>query len=243
MTSAIEKDAHVQDLLPAYAVGCLDEDEVLEVTAHLQACPSCREELEAYDQVTDLLPLAVQEVAPRPALRDRVLKEVRSQIESDPTQTAPGARRFDAFLRRSMPAWGALGLILIVALAAVNLLLWDRLGDLSRPATTLQTIVLQPEERAPGATGLMVVGGDGRVGTLVVDRLPPLAEGQEYQLWMILDGVRKDGGVFSVSEGGYGVKYIHAPDPLLSYSAFGVTVEPEGGSPEPTGVKVLGVDR
>jgi anti-sigma-K factor RskA len=57
---------------------------------------------------------------------------------------------------------------------------------------------------------------------------------------LIQDGERTSGGVFSVKQGGYAAKVIYAPLPLADYSSFGVTIEPAGGSPSPTGDKVLG---
>jgi anti-sigma-K factor RskA len=85
-----------------------------------------------------------------------------------------------------------------------------------------------------------VVSLDGEHGTLVVDGLAALGEEQQYQLWLIQDGQRTSGGVFSVSEEGYGSLWISSPEPLSSYSTFGITIEPAGGSPGPSGDKVLG---
>jgi anti-sigma-K factor RskA len=67
-----------------------------------------------------------------------------------------------------------------------------------------------------------------------------LGSDQQYQLWLVLDDERTSGGVFSVDYYGYGAMVIHAPRPLNEYTSFGVTVEPAGGSPAPTGEKVLG---
>lgn len=74
----------------------------------------------------------------------------------------------------------------------------------------------------------------------MVDGLPKLDESQQYQLWLIKDGERTSGGVFSVTSSGYGWVYVRTPDPLASYQAAGITIEPAGGSPGPTGDKVLG---
>jgi anti-sigma-K factor RskA len=144
-------------------------------------------------------------------------------------------------LVKATPAWSLVSLVLVVALAANNLFLWQRLDRLeSVQANTLRTIVLQGTQSSPYATGLLVISLDGEHGTLVVDRLKPLGEDQQYQLWLTRDGQRTDGGVFSVDEDGYGAKWIKASDPLASYTGFGVTVEPAGGSPYPTGDRVLG---
>ena len=81
---------------------------------------------------------------------------------------------------------------------------------------------------------------DGDHGTLVVDGLPVLTEAEQYQLWLIRDGERTDGGVFSVDRRGYGSMWVHADEPLDSFDSFGVTLEPAGGSPGPTGPRMLG---
>lgn len=106
----------------------------------------------------------------------------------------------------------------------------------------MQVVALQGTDLVPRASGLIVISPDGQHGTLVVDELPALDESQEYQLWLIRDGQRTSGALFSVSEDGYGNKWIDAPEPLTNYSSFGVTIEPAGGSPGPTGEKVLGGD-
>jgi anti-sigma-K factor RskA len=69
--------------------------------------------------------------------------------------------------------------------------------------------------------------------------LPPLEAGKEYQLWLIRDGQRTSGAVFSTDENHYGGTRIRAPLSLLEYSAVGITIEPEGGSSQPTGTQVL----
>jgi anti-sigma-K factor RskA len=89
------------------------------------------------------------------------------------------------------------------------------------------------------AKGLMVLTGDGRSGTLVVDGLPKLGPERQYQLWLIQDGQRTSGGVFSVDSWGYGAMVIESERPLDSFQSVGVTIEPAGGSPGPTGEKVL----
>ena len=75
---------------------------------------------------------------------------------------------------------------------------------------------------------------------MVVEGLPVLDEDHEYQLWLIRNGQRASGGVFSVDADGYGAMVVSSPEALSNYSAFGITVEPEGGSPGPTGDRVLG---
>jgi anti-sigma-K factor RskA len=104
----------------------------------------------------------------------------------------------------------------------------------------MRAIPLSTTDAASNATGFVLVGADGRNGAVVVDGLPPLSEGQQYQLWLIRDGERTSGAVFSTDEKSYGGTRIKVAGSLLEYSAVDVTIEPAGGSPEPTGSLVLG---
>jgi anti-sigma-K factor RskA len=137
----------------------------------------------------------------------------------------------------NQPVWRPLSLLLILVLVASNALLWQRLN---RMPATFATINLSGTAVAPQATGLIVISSDGQHGTLVVQQLPALPAAQAYQLWLRKDGQRISGGVFSVTDDGYRSLWVGAPDPLGSYQEFGVTIEPAGGSHDPTGAKVLG---
>lgn len=229
-------ETHVLELLPDYALGCLDEDEADLVARHLAGCPLCRAEAEAYQAVAGQLALAAPDVAPPPHLKERLMERVRTSRPAAPAQ--PRAPWWRALL----PAWGLVSLLLILALAAGNLLLWQRAN---RPEVVvgpagLRAIPLSSTEAAPGAGGFILIGADGQNGALVVDKLPVLDAAQQYQLWLIRDGQRTSGAVFSVDENGYGGTRVSAPESLLEYSAVGITIEPAGGSPGPTGDRVLG---
>jgi anti-sigma-K factor RskA len=210
---------HITELLPAYALGCLDREEEILVSEHLAHCTSCQGELRTYQNVADEMALAAPEVLPRVELR----QELMARFHSPPPSAAVGGTspwwiRMNELWRRIAPAWGLVSLVLILALAV-------------RFAGT---------DAAPGATGTLVLSVDGTHGTLVVDGLTPLDETQAYQLWLIKDGQRTDGGLIPINRNGYGALWVSSPEPLSSYQSFGVTVEPAGGSPGPTGEKVLG---
>jgi anti-sigma-K factor RskA len=85
----------------------------------------------------------------------------------------------------------------------------------------------------------MLIGTDGREGAVVVDKLPVLAETQEYQIWLIRDGEQISGALMTVDEVGYGGRRVTAPLPLADYAAIDITIEPAGGSPKPTGERIL----
>jgi anti-sigma-K factor RskA len=232
---------HVLDLLPAYAIGSLDAEETGRVEEHLLSCWICRDESSAFQAVADQLSFAAPVAAPSPDLRDRLMQRVHSaspkEEERNPTQKA--AR---PWLERLLPAWGFVSLLLIMALAGSSFILWQRVTQLEffTAPGGMRAVPLSPPDAASGATGFVLISADGDAGTLVVDGLPPLGESQEYQLWLIRDGKRTSGAVFSTDEKHYAGARIRAPLSLLEYSAVDITIEPTGGSTRPTGPLVLG---
>ncbi|RME83204.1 MAG: hypothetical protein D6775_08765 [Caldilineae bacterium] len=233
---------HVQDLLPAYALGILDAEETARVAEHLASCATCRAELASYEEVVDTLPLAAREVAPPPHLKQRIMQAAMAgQAVTSPQQTPSlGQWLRDLFAWR-VPAWGVAMVAVILLLAGGNLALWQQLRQARTTVSTpMRIVALSGTETAPAATGLLIFDQEGFVGTLVVDGMPPLDHEHQYQLWLIENGRRDNGGVFSVEADGYGWLQIRGEKPLSSYQAFGITVEPAGGSPGPTGPKMLG---
>jgi anti-sigma-K factor RskA len=241
----VEEMMHVTDSLAAYTLGSLEADEAQAVSEHLAACPVCRAELVSYMEVAEQLGRAVPQADPPAALKLSLLARLPDPLEKTAAGREPSWwQRFWSKMQAS-PNWAAASLVVILVLGLSNLLLWQQVRQLQSgvPAgqEQLQTVALQGSQAAPGATGMIVISLDGHHGTLVVDMLPVLDEYHEYQLWLIDEKEqRTSGAVFAVSKDGYGSVWVESPQPLVSYPAFGVTIEPLGGSPQPTGERVLG---
>jgi anti-sigma-K factor RskA len=230
---------HVLDLLPAYVIGSLDAEEVSRVEEHLPGCLICRDESIGYQAVAAELGFVAPVADPSPDLKDRLMQRVRAAHPQSRVSAQMPAR---PLLERLLPAWGVASLLLIIALAGFNLFLWQRVNQMefSTSPGGMRAVPLSPPDAASMATGFVLISADGDDGALVVDGLPPLAQDQQYQLWLIRDGKRTSGAVFSTDEHSYGGTRIRAPLSLLEYSAVGITIEPAGGSPQPTGTRVLG---
>ena len=237
--SELRDQTHVLDLLPAYAIGSLEAEEAGRVEEHLLSCLICRNESESFRSVAGELSLAAPLAAPSPELKDRLMQRVQTTYPQIRVST-PVPRR--SLWERLLPVWGMVSLFLIVALAGVNFFVWQRMDQLefSTSPGGMRAVPLSPPDASSNATGFVLIDADGDNGALVVDGLPPLVEGQEYQLWLIRDGQRTSGAVFSTDEKSYGGTRIRAPGSLLEYSSVRITVEPAGGSPQPTGPQVLG---
>jgi anti-sigma-K factor RskA len=237
-------DEHVLDLLPAYALDCLDEEDLLRLARHLTECDSCRTELSSYQVIADQLPLSVPQVSPPATLKQKLMARVEESRQPGLAQKGKTSwwQRLSERLHQAAPVWALASLAVIVVLAISNLTLWQRVRttSISEQPQSMRVVRLSNTTDAPNAHGLLVISVDGEYGTLVVDHLPDLGAAQQYQLWLIQGGERTNGGVFSVSQDGYGSLWIASPLPLANYSAFGITIEPAGGSSDPTGQKVLG---
>lgn len=232
-------DTHVLDLLPAYAIGTINADEASLVEEHLLGCWICRSELNALQAVAEQLSFAAPAAVPSPDLKDRLMQRVRA-ARPQPRISVQAPKR--PWLERLLPVWGLASFGLIIILGIFSLSLWQRLNQLEvfTAPGGMRAMPLIATDPASRATGFVIVGADGRNGALVVDGLPPLGESQQYQVWLIRDGQRTSGALFSTDEESYGGMRIRAPGSLLEYSAVSVTIEPAGGSPQPTGVQVLG---
>ncbi len=237
--SELSQEAHVLDLLPALAIGALDSDEARGVEEHVRSCWICRNESIAFQEAAEALSLAAPAADPSPALKVRLMQQVGAAPSRGPVLAEAPA---PSFWERLLPAWGLASLLLIIGLSASSIVLWQRVNDLEFLTAPggMRAVPLTATDAAPSATGFVLISADGNDGALVVDGLPPLAESQQYQLWLIRDGQRTSGAVFSTDENSYGGTRIRAPLSLLDYSAVGITIEPLGGSPQPTGTRVLG---
>lgn len=107
-------------------------------------------------------------------------------------------------------------------------------GILSAPDTVRVDLVGQPA--APGASGRAFWSATRGVA-VAADRLPALAPGRVYQLWVVTASAKVSAGVWRPDPAGRiqavaGVKAAGAV-------AIAITIEPDGGVPSPTGPMYL----
>jgi anti-sigma-K factor RskA len=236
----MSNEDHVVELLAAYALGALEAGEAAQVEAHLALCAACREELRAYEAITGELALAVAEVEPPASLRQQLMANVKAPGREVEQQKGPSLwQQLLAYFRqhRAM-AFSQLALAaLVLLLLASTVILWQQVNKMgsAAPPGRLQAIRLNGTGVIPGAEGYLTVSGDGLSGAIVLDQVPQLAESQQYQLWLVKDdGARVSAALLSVDELGYGGGRVRAPESLFNYSSAEVTIEPSGGSRQPT---------
>ena len=234
-----------QELLPAYALEALDPDETRTLQAHLKTCPDCQGRLEEHRMVSDGLLFALPPKAPPPRVRARLIASLAAaKASATPT-------------RRVWPIWQLVSGLALVALVVMNISTMTQLQALQRQQMTLtkqlqtsQTalaLVAYPEGRSLSVTGqqaagTLVLNSELQRGVLFAWGLDVLDEAHTYQVWLIQpDGHRISGGLFRPEPGQPFVSVVIPSErPFSDFTGLGVTIEPAGGSPAPTGARVLG---
>lgn len=111
-----------------------------------------------------------------------------------------------------------------------------RLALLTDPATRIVELAGLPP--SPDARG-RVIWNKRAGGLLVALDLPPVPAGKTYELWAIAEGKPRPAGLFGVDERGTGTVAVPPIEDVAAVDVFAVTLEPEGGVPQPTGQMYL----
>lgn len=237
----MDANEHVLELIEAYVLESLDEPEASRVRQHLSQCLTCQEEVRAYQMVLGEMVEGLPQFSPPTNLRARMLVEIAPPPPKvlSPRMPTPQPTIWQFLQSLRAPAFAGIGLILILAFS--NLLLWRQMNGLRNEMThtDMLTEALHPLDTSTFATGLVVMDPHGEYGTIIVDAIPPTPEGYAYQVWLSYGEKIDSGGVFKVPEKGYSAKVIYAPEDLILYTRVWVTLEPEGGSEQPTGDVIL----
>lgn len=241
---------HADDLLAAYALGAVDEDERALVEQHLSECAPCREELALYSEAAVHLTDG-REVAPPPAMRDRVLGAIAEQADRDGGEgtgghgaTAPDniAELSSARSQRRKPAAALWGLAAAGVIAVGGFAVWQdsQLGPVEQ---VVQADDAQRFEVEFEGEILAVVSSESLgQSVLLTDDLPELSDGEVYQAWW----VDESGAITSagVVDGEADPDVVEmpldgAPDQV---AAVALSVEPTGGSEQPTTDPLLAIE-
>lgn len=246
-----------------YALGALDGEEKQAFEAHVRSCARCAEELAAARQRVALLGLAAGPAAAPPA---RVKEQLMQRVRAERTQRARTAAPAIPTRRRS---WWLTPALTAATLFFATLAGWFWMRDAQDAAqiealeTQLATTQAQSRDVAraaeetdhllgmPGTVRVALAPMPGmpagRAGVLYNARmgvalcageLPPAPKGKSYQLWLVpMNGAPVSLQVFPAMKSTAMLMTHVAPG--MAAKAFAVTVEPEGGMPQPTGPKVL----
>ncbi len=238
-----------QELLGAYVMGALGSGERIALEAHLGDCQECQAALADYEQVAEGLLHLATSVAPASGLRATLNARLAGRPGNLRSLRRPGLGRAPQVV------FAALAVTLLVLNGALILetrRLAERGQELlaqqeaSQTAlalasySTSQTAFVQEEK----IWGTFVYEENFPVAVFNVWGLPPLPDDKAYQLWLFNpDGTRTTGALFRTTAAQELISIlIRSPVPLGEVLGFGVTVEPETGSPAPTGPRIIGAE-
>jgi len=251
----------LQELCALYVLGTLEPQEAAALEARLQAGdPDVVRTVAAFREVAELLPYALSPVSPSPAVRARLLDRVQSTL---PARQA----RQEAARRRGAPRWFRTSLVWLPTAVAAGLVLifgWV-ISDLRLQVTALETRLQQlrgvaadherllafltlPEVKivalagtphAPNAGARLLWDTTRGEWTVILHDLPPLPPGKVYQLWLLTAGSPIPSGTFQPDLQSRGVIQAQLPHGRADIAGAAVSLEPEGGVPQPTGQIIL----
>ena len=216
---------HLHDLVAAYALDSLDEDERLAFEEHLPSCEQCGAELLELREAAVALGGA-DPVAPPELLKARVMAEIGRPAAGSASAVGRSWRE-----RAFIPVLVALT---AVSLALAGLLLAgveraDRAAEILAAEDTRLTVLEGP------STARLVYSPGMQEGLLVMSGVTELSSDQTFELWLIGAAGPVPAGIF-VPEAGV-VRFLVVGD-FSTATSIGITIEPAGGSPQPTGTVI-----
>jgi anti-sigma-K factor RskA len=205
---------------------------------HLAECEACQGYLRWLSPAVDLLPASVEQMQPPRRLGRNLMGTIRAEAKEARDAQKDRRRGF------GWPSWRGVAFRPATVLAAAAVLA----GGLaigyavrgSEDAEHVQRSVIAAE-RLPGSQGPVQaeLEREGDSGTLRVTQMPPPPGDQVYQAWIERDGEVSPSGTFVVERDGSANAVVDGS--LAGADSVLVTVEPRGGSPQPTSDPVLQV--
>ncbi|MGV1036435.1 MAG: anti-sigma factor [Candidatus Nanopelagicales bacterium] len=243
------EDEHL--LVGAYAVDAVDDIERARFERHLQTCESCAEELPELREA--LARIGSAEASEPPAgMRAAVMAQVSntrqvlppassvgSATDSASTDAAPGNR---SPRRRRLNILAAAAVVLGVVAGGAGIYSYQQNQDVdavTAQAQEVNAVVTAPDARLKsltfedGAKAAVITSAQKGDAVLLARDVPALPANQVYQSWTLdAAGNATPAGTWSPGSDG------SAAVPLQGYerstAAIAVTVEPSGGSAQPT---------
>ncbi len=245
------------DNVAVYALGSLPADQAREVREHLRTCAACAQEYRELAPVVQNLAYsaeacvdaasAAESVAPPgPLLKKRIMRQIR-----------PNVGEMRAVRPVVWPAYAVAAACLAIALATgiVNLSLSSQLrqskvqiGALARhDANMTRQLANQRDELAnlvaPESVHYPVTYGQvvrhGSRLYIAMDSLPPPPKGKVYQAWTQHRGSEVMSPSITFVPAQSGVEVQQLPVDAKSVVAVALSVEPPGGSKQPTSKPVF----
>lgn len=211
------------DDFAAHTIGGLDPKEERAVSRHADRCERCRAELARLAPAVAALAESVEQHEPPPALRERVLAEVRAGTSWGEDRRGRERRpRTSGFIDLLLRPAAGLAAVALLGAGVVGYLIADGGDDGASSVPASATL--------SGAGGTLEVGEDA--ATLEVHGMPMLARGAVYQVWVAQGDTVHRSAAFVPAGDGSGTAAV--PEVLEGGGEVMVTEEPRPGRKRPT---------
>jgi anti-sigma-K factor RskA len=229
----------IHTLVGPYALGAISDTERRRFERHLAECETCAQEVRGLRETAARLGGAAATAVPE-GLRDKVLTEVARTRQLPPYVAGPHRSRLHGV------SWilAAACLLLAVFFGAVTMRAQHRADQAEGFSRQIQAVIAAPDARAvtgkarPAGGGIVVASHSLGKAVIVMSGLPSLPETKTYQLWLMGPGPPRPAAIMNPSDG-------ESPpviaDDLGNADQIGLTIEPSGGSPQPTSTPVFTV--
>jgi len=246
----------MEELVAIAALDALDGADREDFESHLlSGCARCERARSAWRRDLTLLARGVAPAEPGPAAAIRLRESVAG------AEMPPRAAR-----RRPIAAWLAVAASLaLVVLGAddlfrrreltsaarenASLAVRERQAEARLAEKTLQARFLEdPDVQAilltgmgpqPEARGKIIYSPKARRAIFVSAGLEPLSADRQYELWFLAAGKPIAAGTFDARRGAPAVFESAEVPAGVAVEKFGVTIEPRGGTAQPTGPMIL----
>jgi anti-sigma-K factor RskA len=244
----LRHDLH--SLSGAYALDALEPGaERDRFTRHLSRCQSCAGEVRGFREVATAMAFAAT-AEPPPGLRDQVLAAA-ARTRQVPPEVAPGGSHARPRRARSRVPWvpWLSGVVAAASIAAAVIFglaqahTQDELNQVRAQNQAISLLLSSPQvtllskSTTKGGVATVVLAAARHQLVVVTSGLPALPSGQVYQLWLIGKTKTTSAGLLPPAQTGKTPPVLASG--VVKGDTLGLTVEPAGGSAQPTTTPIV----
>lgn len=223
----------VDELAAGYVLGSLTPEQREEVELHLETCGEHSLLMREMRATVAVLPNAVPDHEPPFNLKARIMAAARADLDAE---TAPATAPAPVAVSRKSYGWhlpvpfgvAAAAVALIVA----GLLAWNLILQFSQPDDSEAFVRYMGTEEIHAFVYYVE-----DVGVITASGMTPLPDNRTYQAWGVIDGKPVSLGLLKIDDDGEG--YVLLDQHVTENDPVFITIENAGGSPTPSGAKVI----
>lgn len=230
-------DNHIDTI--DYAMDALDEMTRRRSDQHLERCAQCRAEVAEWREATAGLADSVMPVTPPPALRNAVLADAARTPQEGPLP-GPSEESRPASTRHHVGRWLAAAAAAVVVVTGGVTVVSQPWNHTPNAVSAIERVQDAPDAQhatAPAGNGSLVMVTSATQGKAVATLrdVPAAASGKVYQAWLITASGPVSAGFLQPG------KATLLQGSITGAKGAAVTIEPTGGSNQPTTKPVASV--